>query len=220
MIKLCIFDLDGTVLNTLETIAHYVNCELKKNNIEPIGLDAFRMLVGMGAKKLIENALDYRKMDKEKYFDKILPSYMKEYNSNASYKTTSYEGIPELLKALRGRGVKLAIVSNKPDIQAKLVIDDVLGLDSFDKITGQLEGYPVKPDPTLVLKTIEHFGVKKEECLYIGDTSTDVETSKNAGIFSVGVTWGFRGRKELEESGADLVVDRPEEILEYIEKGR
>ena len=218
MIKLCIFDLDGTVLNTLETIAYYVNSELEKNSIEPIELNDFRYIVGKGAKNLIETSLKFRKAYSEESFDKIYPSYMDEYKKNATYKTVPYDGIIELLNNLKNKGIKIAIVSNKPDIQAKLVINEIIGENVFDNITGQLEGYPTKPDPTLVFRTLEMFGVKKDECIYIGDTSTDMKTGKNADLFSVGVTWGFRDREELEENGADLIIDKPSELFDYIEK--
>jgi len=216
MIKLCIFDLDGTLLDTITTIAYYANGALEKHGVEPIEVERYKKLVGKGAKNLIHSALAERGRDSEELFEAVFADYNAAYNANVTYLTAPYDGIVHLLETLREKKIRAAIVSNKPDFATKAVVREILGDDCFDFVTGQVEGVPIKPDPTSVLNIIERFGVDRSECIYVGDTSTDMKTGKNAGLYTAGVLWGFRDRDELEQSGADVIVAHPDELLSCI----
>ena len=216
MVKLCIFDLDGTLLNTINTIAYYANNALEKHGVAPIAVERYKYLVGKGAKNLIHAALRERDCDNDALFEAVFADYNVAYNANVTYLTAPYDGIVHLLETLREKKIRAAIVSNKPDFATKAVVREILGDGCFDFVTGQVEGVPIKPDPTAVLNIIERFGVDRSECIYVGDTSTDMKTGKNAGLYTAGVLWGFRDRDELEESGADVIVAHPDELLSCI----
>jgi phosphoglycolate phosphatase len=216
MIKLCIFDLDGTTLDTVKTIAYYVNTTLENNGIEPIEVEQFKYLAGRGMADLIRRSLEYRGCYEESFYQKVLREYDAAYNANVSYKTTIFEGLKETLDAIKALGIRIAIVSNKPDFATRTVVNELYGEGYFDFVTGQKPGGILKPDPTVVLSVMEQFGATREECLYIGDTSTDMQTGKNAGMFTIGVLWGFRGREELLENGADLLIAKPHELYDHI----
>ena len=217
MKKLCIFDLDGTLLDTLPTIAYYCNLTLREFNLPEIPEERYKYLVGNGAKVLIERMIDEVGADRKKYFDKMFKFYNKEYDKNVSYLTKAFDGVPELLAGLKEMGIGTAVISNKPDFAAVNVVKLFLG-DLIDIAHGGREGIPLKPAPDGVFKIFEEAGVTADECLYIGDTGTDMETGKNSGIFSIGVLWGFRKEDELLKNGADLIVSHPLEILEYAQK--
>lgn len=217
MKKLCIFDLDGTVLNTLTTIAYYGNTALSQHGIAPIAEEDYKLLIGKGIINLVKNMLTYRNCMSDENFDKVFHDYDAAYNADTSYLTTPYDGIVELLEALKAKGVQLAIVSNKPHFATSDVVRKLFGEAYFDCVYGQREGIPIKPNPTAVLQVMEKLGVTADECLYIGDTGTDMVTGKNAGIFTVGVLWGFREKTELVQNGADAIIQRPDELMTYIE---
>ena len=212
MIKLCIFDLDGTVLDTVGTIAFYANQALEKNGIEPIEKKQYNFLAGRGIANLVRGMLEYRGCYSEELYERVFRDYDTEYNKDVSRGTTIFEGLLESLDRLKQKGIKLAIVSNKPDFAAQTVVKALYGEGYFDYVTGQTPGGVLKPDPSVVLTVMERFGALPEECLYFGDTSTDMQTGKNAGIFTVGVLWGFRGREELLENGADILLEHPRQI--------
>jgi len=218
MIKLCIFDLDGTALDTVKTIAYYVNSALENNGIEPIEVKQFNYLAGHGMADLIRGSLEYRNCYEDDLFEKVLREYDAAYNADVTYKTTIFDGLKEVLDTIKGQGIRIAIVSNKPDFATRTVVNKLYGEGYFDFVTGQVPGGVLKPDPATVLSVIEKFGVKREECLYIGDTSTDMQTGKNADLYTVGVLWGFRGREELMKNGADVLVENPGELLDCIIK--
>ena len=217
MIKLCIFDLDGTVLDTVESIAHYANYALVQHGIEPIEPKEYKYLAGGGIVSLMRGVLKYRGRDgDEALYASLYRTYDDAYNADPAYLTTIFDGMKETLDVLKDRGIRIAIVSNKPDFAAQEVVEALYGKDYFDFVTGQTERYPLKPDPASVNAVIERFGAKKDEVLYIGDTSTDMLTAKNAGLFAVGVLWGFRGRDELLASGADILLAHPSELLNLL----
>lgn len=218
MIKLCIFDLDGTLLNTIGTISHYGNLALNENGIDGIGEDTYKVLVGTGIKNLIKGMLEFKDCYSEELFNKVFRVYDEAYNANTYYKTEIYSGIYETVKKLKSKGIKTAIVSNKPHFATTEVVGHFFGNDLFDFVTGQKPGAPLKPDPTAVFETINTLGVRPEECLYIGDTGTDMKTGKNAGLYTVGVLWGFRGEAELAQNGADEIINRAEELLNILSR--
>ena len=216
MIKLCIFDLDGTVLDTVTTIAYYGNYALSKHGIEPIDVEEYKYFAGNGAVNLIKRALRFRDALTDETFEKVFADYNTAYNANTSYLTAPFDGIPETLDAIKAQGIKMAILSNKPHFATCGVINSLFGEGYFDCVYGQREDVPIKPDPTAVYGIINEMNVKPEECLYIGDTGTDMKTGKNAKLYTVGVLWGFRGKDELLEGGADTIIEKPQQLLDCI----
>lgn len=216
MIKLCLFDLDGTVLDTLETISYYGNNALEKNGIQPIPVEEYKYLVGKGIVNLVRNMLRFRNCLTDETFEKVFNDYDTAYNANTCYKTRMFDGMHETLDAIKAMGVKIAILSNKPHFATKGVVNSLFGEGYFDLVYGQREGIPIKPDPTAALQILSEFGVDRAECIYIGDTGTDMQTGKNADLYTIGVLWGFRGKYELLQNGADMTIEKPHELYDYI----
>lgn len=216
MIKLCIFDLDGTVLDTVGSIAHFANEALQNNGIEPIDTKEYNYLAGRGIANLVRGMLDFRGCYSEETYKKVYHDYDTAYNANPSYKSKVFDGLKEVLDTIKARGVRIAIVSNKPDFAARSVVNELYGENYFDFVSGQVPGGVLKPDPAVVLSVMDRFGASHDECIYVGDTSTDMQTGKNAEIYTVGVLWGFRGRDELVENGADTVIEKPRELYEIV----
>ena len=160
--------------------------------------------------------LDYRSCYSDELYDKVYHDYDTAYNASPAYKSKIFDGLREVLDAIKAQGIRIAIVSNKPDFAARSVVASLYGENYFDFVIGQVPGGVLKPNPATVLSVIENFGATPDECLYFGDTSTDMQTGKNAGIYTVGVLWGFRGEKELIENGADEVVKEPCELYKIV----
>ena len=217
MIKCAVFDLDGTLLNTLTTIAYYCNKSLEALGLEPIETEKYKYFVGEGAAKLIHRILEYRAFSASAEREaEILNEYVSSYNKNPEYLTAVYNGIEPLLDRLSEEGISIAVLSNKPESSVKPLVEKFFGNERFSIVSGQKEGVPRKPDPTALFEILEKLGATPEECLYIGDTSTDMKTGKAAGPFTVGVLWGFRDREELIENGADFIAENPMQIAELI----
>ncbi|MBR2404083.1 MAG: HAD family hydrolase [Clostridia bacterium] len=212
MIKACIFDLDGTLLDTIPTISHYCNLSLEEFGLGTIEDEEYKYLVGNGAKVLIERALDFVGADKEEYFEKVYKFYTKAYDKDVSYGTKPYDGIPEMLAELKTMGIRTYVLSNKPDFAANEAIKTFLG-NLIDATYGGRDGVALKPSTEGVDIVLSENGIKREECLYIGDTSVDMQTGKNALMYTIGVLWGFRKRDELEANGADAIVSQASEIV-------
>lgn len=214
--KLCIFDLDGTVLDTVSSIAHYGNLALKQHGIEAIDVEKYRYFAGDGAKILIRRMLEHRGCYNDALHSAVFRTYNELYNVDVTCKTVIFDGLKEILDRLKADGYRFAIVSNKPDFAAKTVANALYGEGYFDRVVGQKEGSALKPDPHEVFAVMQDLGALPENCVYVGDTDTDMQTGKNANIYTVGVLWGFRGREELAKSGADAIVATPEELYEVI----
>lgn len=214
--KACIFDLDGTLTNTLESMTYSVNLTLKEMGLSQITKDQCRMFVGNGARVLIEESLKVSGDPKDSRIEEGMKIYGRIFDQNCTYHVTPYEGIPEMLKALKDRGIHLAVLSNKPDRQTVKVVKEIFGDNIFDYAQGQKDGIRRKPAPDGVWYLMEQMQVSKEECLYIGDSEVDAATGKNAGLKTIGVLWGFRDRKTLETAGADHLIERPEELLQFV----
>lgn len=214
--KACIFDLDGTLTNTLESMTYSVNLTLKEMGLAQITKDQCRMFVGNGARVLIEESLKVSGDPKASRIEEGMKIYGRIFDQNCTYHVTPYEGIPEMLKALKDRGIHLAVLSNKPDRQTVKVVKEIFGDNIFDYAQGQKDGIRRKPAPDGVWYLMEQMQVSKEECLYIGDSEVDAATGKNAGLKTIGVLWGFRDRKTLETAGADHLIERPEELLQFV----
>lgn len=214
--KACIFDLDGTLTNTLESMTYSVNLTLEEMGLSKITKDQCRLFVGNGARVLIEKSLKAAGDTDASRIEEGMEIYGRIFDRNCTYHVTPYEGIPEMLKALKDKGIHLAVLSNKPDRQTVKVVKAIFGEELFDYAQGQKEGIRRKPEPDGVWYLMEQMHVSKEECLYIGDSEVDAATGRNTGLKTIGVLWGFRDRKTLETAGADDLIDRPDELLQFV----
>ena len=214
--KACIFDLDGTLTNTLESMTYSVNLTLEEMGLSKITKDQCRLFVGNGARVLMEKSLKAAGDTDASRIEEGMEIYGRIFDRNCTYHVTPYEGIPEMLKALKDKGIHLAVLSNKPDRQTVKVVKAIFGEELFDYAQGQKEGIRRKQEPDGVWYLMEQMHVSKEECLYIGDSEVDAATGRNAGLKTIGVLWGFRDRKTLETAGADDLIDRPDELLQFV----
>ena len=214
--KACIFDLDGTLTNTLESMTYSVNLTLEEMGLSKITKDQCRLFVGNGARVLIEKSLKAAGDTDASRIEEGMEIYGRIFDRNCTYHVTPYVGIPEMLKALKDKGIQLAVLSNKPDRQTVKVVKAIFGEELFDYAQGQKEGIRRKPEPDGVWYLMEQMHVSKEECLYIGDSEVDAATGRNAGLKTIGVLWGFRDRKTLETAGVDDLIDRPDELLQFV----
>lgn len=214
--KACIFDLDGTLTNTLESMTYSVNLTLEEMGLSKITKDQCRLFVGNGARVLIEKSLKAAGDTDASRIEEGMEIYGRIFDQNCTYHVTPYEGIPEMLKVLKDKGIHLAVLSNKPDRQTVKVVKAIFGEELFDYAQGQKEGIRRKPEPDGVWYLMEQMHVSKEECLYIGDSEVDAATGRNAGLKTIGVLWGFRDRKTLETAEVDDLIDRPDELLQFV----
>lgn len=213
--KLIVFDLDGTLVNSLTDLAIAVNEGLKKAGLKTHKIEKYQKFVGNGRENLIDRAMG------ESFNDERLRNIVKEtfdtfYKAHCNDNTTSYKGCEKLLFELKKSGVKTAVLSNKPDEFVRGILNKIYPGYNFDSAWGKKPEYPVKPDPKALNAVLNELNINKLECLYIGDSEVDVLTAKNAGVAMLGVDWGFRTRKELIDAGAQVVVSSADEILGYI----
>lgn len=214
--KACIFDLDGTLTNTLESLTYSVNETLKEMGLETISSDQCRRFVGNGARCLMERALKAAGDENAGRLDEGMEVYRRIFGANCTYHVTPYDGITELLKELKARGMKLGVLSNKPHDQTVDVVETIFGKGTFDMVQGQCDSRARKPDPAGVFYLLEKMQISREECLYIGDSEVDIATGNAAGVKSVGVAWGFRSKETLKEAGAQFIINAPQELLHYV----
>ncbi len=214
--KLCVFDLDGTLTNTLNTIAHYGNTALGAFGFQSIPTERYKLHVGNGAEVLIMRMLrDINKYNDEA-FNKVYKYYNEIYDASPNYLTAPYEGICEVLGALSANSIKKAVFSNKPEYPVKKVVEEFFSDYRFDAVRGAAEGQPKKPDPTVLFSILDELNVSPDECVYIGDSDVDMQTGKSAGVFTIGAAWGFRTEKELREAGADVIAKSPKELIKIL----
>lgn len=215
MKKLAIFDLDGTLLNTIEDLGRACNYALEQKGLPIHNMASYPFLVGNGVKNLALRAVpeSYRT---ESAIGDILVEFKEYYNQHNCDFTTPYIGIPELLESLSEMGVKIAVASNKYQQATEKIVKHFFPNFDFVTINGQQEGIPVKPDPSIVFDILAKAQVAKDETIFIGDSGVDMETARRACIDSIGVTWGFRPEKELIEHYANHIVHSPTEILEIV----
>jgi phosphoglycolate phosphatase len=216
MIKACIFDLDGTLADTLSTIAEYGNIALTTHGYKKIEIETYKKLVGDGRDELVRRMLSYVGDCELKGFEAVKKTYSSLYEQNVTGETKAFEGIPELLDVLKRKSIKLAVLSNKQNEVVPAVVEALFGADCFDLCLGQSDAIKRKPAPDGANLIAEKLKVEPHEFLYIGDTNVDMLTGKAAKMNTVGVTWGFRDRQELVESGADYIINKPAELLELI----
>ena len=216
MKKAVIFDLDGTLNDTIASIKKSADEVMKRCGFGPYSEEQYKRFVGDGAAVLVERCLEAGGDTEHARFEEAYAEYRKVFEKYCMYQVRPYSGIRELLEELQKRDVRLAVLSNKPHLRTVEVIEAVFGKDCFDIVLGQTEGLRRKPAPDGVFYILERLGLKAGDVLYLGDTGTDMQTGKSAGVFCVGALWGFRDRAELEENHADAVIASPLELLAYL----
>lgn len=212
--KCIIFDLDGTLVNTIDDLGIACDILLEKAG-RPLkwSVDDYKGFVGNGAKLLVKRAFENTLTDDELEYQYSL--FKKEYNRIKLDHAHIYPGILETVKYLKEKGKILVVCTNKPDIAAKGMISTLFGENVFDAVQGALDDVPKKPDPTAAQNILNSFAINSEDCVWIGDSDVDIKTAKNLGCVSIGVLWGFRSRESLEISGADCIIDEPKKIKTF-----
>lgn len=213
--KLVIFDMDGTILNTLDDLAAAVNYALKSNGMPERSVDDVRFFVGNGLYKTLERAVP-KGTDKEK-LEQIFPDFIEYYKAHANVHTKPYDGIVETIFKLKSQGYMTAVVSNKKQ-EAVRDLCQAFFKDCFDLALGDKEGIPLKPAPDMVEYVLKTLKVDRSQAVYVGDSDVDLLTAKNSGLACIAVSWGFRGEEFLKEHGAEYICKDPTELLEYIKK--
>ncbi len=214
--KAIVFDLDGTLLDTLYDLGDSVNRVLSANGFLTHDIGAFRSFVGDGATMLITRALPENKRT-AKIIGRCTEAFMRDYHKNWNKKSKTYEGIPELLDSLGPRGIKLAILSNKPHFLTEKCVEGFFSKWRFREIIGQRGCAPRKPDPAAAIEIAGKLDLRSSDFLFVGDSSIDMKTAIAAGMFPVGVRWGFRPAEELKAAGAGVIVDRPMDIIHLLD---
>ncbi len=216
MKRAVIFDLDGTLSDSIASIKYCGDRSMEPFGFGPFSVEQYKYFIGDGAANLVKRALAAGGDVELVHFKEAFELYKKYFAADCMYGVKPYGGIKELLAALKERGVKIAVLSNKPHAETIRVVEELFGEGYFDAMQGQQEGMEIKPSPAGALRIMEQLHVAPEEVLYLGDTATDMKTGKSAGAFTLGALWGFRERKELEEGGADAIIGHPGELLEYL----
>ena len=217
MKKAVIFDLDGTLSDSINSIKYSSDLALEKVGFGPFTVEQYKYFVGDGAANLIKRALIAGGDTELVHFEEVFAEYRKIFKENCMYQVEPYDGIRELLAALKAKGLAIAVLSNKPHAETINVIETLFGKGYFDMIQGQKENVAIKPSPEGVFQILDQLGLTAEDILYLGDTATDMKTGKSAGAFTVGALWGFGKREELEECHADAIISHPLELLNYVE---
>lgn len=212
MIKACIFDLDGTLADTLDSLAVVANGVMRDFGLRELPRENFKYYAGEGATMLVKRCLRDAGDPDLTLLEEADQVYRERFNANPLYLVKAYEGMPETLQRLKEDGLFLGVCTNKPQEATLKVIHTLFGEELFDDIVGQQAGLPRKPAPDGALLLASHFGVNPEECMYIGDTATDMQTGLGAGMFTVGALWGFRTREELVDNHAQELADSPADL--------
>jgi len=213
--KAVLFDLDGTLLDTLQDIADSSNRVLARFGFPQHEVEAYKYFVGDGIDVLASRILPDEHRD-QATVDEVAASVNTEYSQHWADTTHPYPGIPELLQALTVRCIKMAILSNKPDHSAKMTVSKLLPRWQFELVLGARPSVPKKPDPAVALEIAERLNVLPREFLYLGDTGTDMQTATAAGMYAIGVLWGFRSANELLTNGAKALISSPMDFLKFL----
>lgn len=216
MYKACIFDLDGTLTDTLESLTYSVNLTLQEVGVGQITDEQCKSFVGNGARRLIEESLKAAGDPNALKIEEAMEAYGRIFKVHCTYHVKPYDGIVSLLDNLNKDGVQLAVLSNKPHLRTLDVVNQFFDQDVFQCVHGQCEEVPRKPDPAGIFLILEELGIEKEECLYIGDSEADIKAGRAAGVDTVGVLWGFRTKEVLEAQGATYIIDKPEKIYSIV----
>lgn len=219
MKKVCIFDLDGTLIDTLDSLLFSVNKTLEELSMPEISREQCRAFVGNGARYLIERSIQ---SGCETYDDSLIEQgmgvYSRVFAEHCMYKVEPYEGMRDVLEGLKKQGVQLAILSNKPHERTVEITEHYFGVGYFDFIQGQCDGIPRKPDPESIYCVIKQLEAEEAQCIYIGDSEVDMMTGEEASVETIGVSWGFRDREVLENTKASAIIDKPSQLLECINR--
>lgn len=210
-----VFDLDGTLLNSLEDLADCMNLALTSQGFPAHPVAAYKFFVGDGMDILAQRVLPTAAANEER-INECVRRMRANYETRWKSKSRPYDGIPELLDGLTARGVKLTVLSNKPDDFTKLIVRELFGQWNWAVVFGSRTGIPKKPDPTGALEVAKELGLSPEQALYFGDTNTDMKTARGAKMYAVGCTWGFRPASELTEAGAQTLIDHPLQGLQLL----
>ncbi|MCK5855921.1 MAG: HAD family hydrolase [Bacteroidales bacterium] len=214
MKKAIIFDLDGTLLDTLTDIMESVNIVLKRHDFPTHDLQAYKYFIGSGIGVLAQKA--FPKNISQSDYEHYLGEVVIEYEARQTLRTKPYEGIIEMLNKLNADQVKIAILSNKLDEFAKPTVSHFFPNINFEVVFGARKNVAPKPSPVAVFEILEILDLEKSDCYFVGDTSTDIRTGVNAGVDTIGVSWGFRTVKELNEAGANFIIDHPSELFNLL----
>lgn len=209
-----LFDLDGTLLDSIQDIAGCANDVLGRWRLQQFSVEQIKAYVGDGAANLARKLLPAELRDGETV-SRFLGEYAELYRQRWNASTSMYEGVPEMLSELERRGIPMAVLSNKRDDFAKLCVRELLPSWRFAAVQGESSSVPVKPDPSGALALARQLDVDPARCLFVGDSEIDVETARRAGMGFVGVAWGFRSRRQLEEAGARTIISSPPELLKF-----
>ena len=205
-----VFDLDGTLVDSLRDLAEATNASLQAAGYPPRPLEEYPLMVGNGARKLMERALGPSATpERTKH---LLEGFLERYDRDCLRYSLPYAGMPEAVAKLKRQGCRLFVVTNKPDAQARKIMKALYGEGLFERVCGQTGRFPVKPDPSLTRSLLEEAGLSPDQAAFVGDSGVDMETAHNAGMRAVGVLWGFRGEAELSDAGADCLAASPEEL--------
>lgn len=215
MKKLVIFDLDGTLLNTITDLGHAANYALEKNGYPTHHLSSYPHFVGNGITRLIERVLPAEARTEE-IVDRMRVDFMHYYNEHLVDTTEPYPGIEDMLRDLQAAGVKMAVATNKYQEAATRLILHFFPYISWVMIAGQIPGYPVKPDPSVVFRILSEYPTPKADVMMVGDSAVDIETARRACVESTGVSWGFRSIAELTEAYADHIINAPDQLLSIV----
>ena len=212
MAKAVLFDLDGTLVDTLTDISAAMNRALRMHGLPEWDREEYKYLVGDGAKTLAVRAV----RDRQEMAETVRAEYQKWYEKHDIEESAAYQGMPETLRKLAEKGVRLCVLSNKPDADTVRVVRHFYPDVPFEIIRGQIPGVPVKPDPTGAIAMAGEMGIEPAEFLYLGDTKVDMNCARNAGMTPIGALWGFRTAEELTENGAKRLLKEPKELIEII----
>ena len=215
MKKLVVFDLDGTLVDSIFDLGNAVNFALKEYNLPLHPMSDYYTFVGNGMEDLVRRSMNEKGTDDELY-KKVRKVFDEHYNAHSNDNTVAYDGIKELLSALKSKSVKTAVLTNKAHRYVGAILDKCFPEHKFDLFFGQREGIERKPHPQAFELLLKELNVPKEDCLYIGDSEVDVKTAKNAGVQLVAVTWGYRSKEVIINAGAEILADTPKEILNYV----
>ncbi len=211
-----LFDLDGTLINSLEDLADSMNTVLKNNHFPTHETEAYRQFIGNGLRNLTRTVLPESYRKDEELVNRCLASMVEIYNRNCMNKTRPYEGIPSLLDELSSRGLKLAVLSNKNDEMTRRIVRTLFPEGKFECIAGLTTEALKKPNPAEALRISRELDISPAKMLYVGDSGTDMQTANNAGMHAAGVLWGFRTKEEILLNGAKVVVNEPAELLKLL----
>lgn len=217
-VKAVIFDLDGTILDTIESIGTTLNRVLEENNLKTHDMEDYKRFVGDGQIELIRRALRASGDEELSNFQKVVDRYIELFETGCTYNVKPYEGMIELLNNLKERNIKIAIFSNKQHENVISIINEIFGKNYCDMVLGQREDHDRKPCGKGIDIILNEISTEPENCIYVGDTGTDMKTGKDYGLYTIGVTWGFRKVSELIAGKADSIVNKPMEIADIIDK--